>query len=317
MRSMSPDGRFLAALLSVTISAASQLAYAQVNLEAQQKALDIIQDFATKLCGSVQAGGGVVNAELTGAAKADLRGVVNQVADLGIDGAAKYQSTHYEGVLQGDLAKLLSDQASCKLVVWKDLKDKLLSPGISPALKAPVAELRRIEPEITPLEKFSDKAMRVGSDTIYPVGATFKFDLVHNGPGDEVINIDGLDVRVDAFDPSAACPFTLTGDRIFGAGEAPLRVFTVHMAGGKVSSVQYKPARDEQMRRGKSNNLLDTEDSPPLRLQKAGDETEAMKVTFIVDDAAQYRIGLSIRYANRDGPKTFAVPSATICKPRE
>jgi len=181
----------------------------------------------------------------------------------------------------------------------------------------PAADLRRIEPEITPLEKFSDKVTTVGSDTIYPVGATFKFALVHNGAGEEAINIGGLDVRVDGFDADAACPFSLTGDRIFGAGEAPLRVFTVHMADGKVSSVQYKPAPDERMKRGKSNNLLDTEDAPPLRLRKTGDETEAIKVTFIADDAGRYRLGLSVRYANRDGRKTATIPSATICKPRE
>ncbi len=181
----------------------------------------------------------------------------------------------------------------------------------------PAAELRRIEPEITPLEKFSGNVIRVGSDTIYPVGATFKFGLVHNGGGEEVIIVEDVDVRVDAFQAGAACPFTLTGDRIFGAGDAPLRVFIVHMADGRVSSVQYKAAPDERMKRGKSNNLLDTENSPPLRLRKANDETEAMKVTFIADDAAQYRIGLSIRYTNHDGPKTVTIPSATICNPRE
>jgi hypothetical protein len=195
---------------------------------------------------------------------------------------------------------------------------KKVSEWIRPA---PAANLRPIAPSIKPLDQFSDKAVRVGLDTIYPVGATFDFNLVHDGPGDEVIIIDGVDVRVDAFEPGVDCPFTLTGDRIFGRGEAPVRVFTVYMADGRVSSVQYKPAPNEGMRRGHSNNLLATEGpegtATRLRLRKAGDETEAMTVKFIVDDAAQYRIGLSIRYENRNGAKVASFPSVTVCKPRE
>jgi hypothetical protein len=69
--------------------------------------------------------------------------------------------------------------------------------------------------------------------------------------------------------------------------------------------------------RGRSKNLLDVDPPLPLVVRKAGDDIEKMKVTFIVDDGAQYRIGLSIRYTNREGPKTATIPPATICKPRE
>ena len=103
-----------------------------------------------------------------------------------------------------------------------------------------------------------------------------------------------------------------------GHGELPVRVFTVYMADGKVSAVQFKPAPNEGMRRGHSNDLLATEGAPTrLILRKAGEETEAMEVKFVVDDAAQYRIGLSIRYANRNGVKVATIPSVTICKPGE
>ena len=125
---------------------------------------------------------------------------------------------------------------------------------------AAAANLRPIVPSISPLDQFSDKAVGVGSDTIYPVGAIFAFYLVHDGLGDDVITFNGIDVRVDTFDPGVVCPFTLTGDRIFGQGEPPARVFTVYMAAGKVDNVQYKPAPDKQMRRGKSNNLLAIEE---------------------------------------------------------
>ncbi len=110
---------------------------AQVDLETNQKALNMIRDFATNLCDSIRAQGHTQNVDLSGKAKAELKGVVKKVADLGIEGAAKYQSSDYEGVLQADLAKLLSNQANCKLEVWRDLKDKLISSSVVSPSKGP------------------------------------------------------------------------------------------------------------------------------------------------------------------------------------
>jgi hypothetical protein len=198
------------------------------------------------------------------------------------------------------------------LVQIGDLARKV-SGSIRPV---PAAQLRTITPSIKPLDQFSDKAVRVGSDTVYPVGATLDFNLVHDGAGEEVIIVESIDVRVDAFDPGLACPFALTGDRIFGHGFAPVRVFTVYMANGSVSSVQFKPAPAAPMKRGNSNNLLATEETR-LKLEKAGDDIEAIAVTFILEDAARYRIGLSVRYENRNGAQIATIPPVTICKPRE
>ncbi|MFZ2652677.1 MAG: hypothetical protein WA210_21460 [Burkholderiaceae bacterium] len=101
-------------------------AVVQANLDANQKALDMIRDFATKLCDSVPPQGRLQDVDLSGKAKAELKGVVKRIADLGIEGAAKYRTSEYEGVLQADLAKLLANQSTCKLEVWRDLKDKLI-----------------------------------------------------------------------------------------------------------------------------------------------------------------------------------------------
>lgn len=99
---------------------------AQPDFDTNQRALDMIRDFAEGLCDTVQTKGNSQYISLSGTAKTELRGVIKKVADLGIQGAAKYQSADYEGVLQADLAKLLSNQTTCKLEVWRDLKDKLI-----------------------------------------------------------------------------------------------------------------------------------------------------------------------------------------------
>ncbi len=179
------------------------------------------------------------------------------------------------------------------------------------------AGLRQIEPSIEPLDKFRHLVSFVGPEPIFPVGATLQFSLVHNLEGEEVISIAGLDVSVDSYVSGAMCPFTLTGDRIFGHGEAPLRVFTVHMADGRVSSVQRKEQRNGPIMHGRNSNLLDIDPPLPLVLRKTNDDIEKIVVTFIVDDAAQYRIRLSLRYSNRGGQKTATISSVNICNPRQ
>lgn len=97
------------------------------DLEKQKDALNVIADFADRMCNKVPLIGGTENLELSGTAKAELNGLLKKIADLGIEGAAKYQQDEYENVLQKDLATLLRDSSKCKLEVWKDLKDKLLT----------------------------------------------------------------------------------------------------------------------------------------------------------------------------------------------
>ena len=106
------------------------------DLDRQQKALNIIADFADKLCKDIPLKGASSGVELTGSAKAELKGIVSKVAELGFEGAAKYKDSHYEGLLQTDLAVMLKDNRSCRLQVWNDLKDKLLSK-VGSALEAP------------------------------------------------------------------------------------------------------------------------------------------------------------------------------------
>jgi len=106
------------------------------NLEAQKKALEAIADFADRICSTIPLKGDGKNLELTGNAKAELNEFLKRVANLGIEGAAKYQASEWQGVLQQDLAGQLNNSRSCKLEVYKDLKDKLFGQSQSSADRA-------------------------------------------------------------------------------------------------------------------------------------------------------------------------------------
>lgn len=96
------------------------------GLAAQKEALDVIEAFANKLCTQVKHEGSTENVELSGDAKIELSNLLKKIADLGIEGAAKYQKSEYQGVLQKDLTTLIQQGVDCKLKVWNDLKDKLI-----------------------------------------------------------------------------------------------------------------------------------------------------------------------------------------------
>lgn len=113
--------------LTICLLLANSSFAASINLDNQKEALDIIADFADRLCNKIPLSGHSDNLELTGAAKAELNNLLKKIVNLGIEGAAKYQKFNYENVLQKDLAMLLKESSKCKLEVFKDLKDKLLT----------------------------------------------------------------------------------------------------------------------------------------------------------------------------------------------
>lgn len=98
----------------------------------QGKALAEIADFADRICSKTSAEGGSSNIELSGNAKVELNKLIKNVVDVGIEGAAKYQESEWQGILQEDLADALKDERNCKLQVFNALKDKLI-PASAPA----------------------------------------------------------------------------------------------------------------------------------------------------------------------------------------
>src|SRR5437870_1314739 len=97
------------------------------GLEVQQKALAVMLEFADRLCTTIPLTGGANTLELSGTAKAELSALLKKIANLGIEGAAKYQTLDWQGVLQQDLAEQLNNSRHCKVEVFRALNDKLLA----------------------------------------------------------------------------------------------------------------------------------------------------------------------------------------------
>jgi hypothetical protein len=89
----------------------------------------MIANFAERLCNTVPTEGRDGRLELSGKAKAELNALIKKIANIGVEGAAKYQQSQYKGVLQKDLAAVLKENTNCKLQVLKELKETLLGPG--------------------------------------------------------------------------------------------------------------------------------------------------------------------------------------------
>lgn len=99
-----------------------------VQADDTKAALDEIAGFAERVCATAPAKGASSDLELSGQTNAELKGLVSKVAGLGISGAAKYKSEESEGVLQKDLAPLLSKSADCRERVTMKLIEKLIRP---------------------------------------------------------------------------------------------------------------------------------------------------------------------------------------------
>jgi len=121
-----------ATLLMLFLTFATDGSAQTSNLETKEKALNIIEDFAERLC-SIPLEGKADKLNLSGNAKVEVSKLIKQLANLGINGAAKYQTSKWEGVLQKDLAGLLARKIDCKKEVWKDLKDKFGFASVKPS----------------------------------------------------------------------------------------------------------------------------------------------------------------------------------------
>lgn len=116
-----------AVLVFLVIAVSNTIVLSQsVDLDKQERALDIIAAFADKFCKSVPLEGTVEKIELSTQGKAELSKLLKKIAGLGFEGAAEYQKTEYVGALQKDIAILLQSNLTCRTTIWKDLKDKLL-----------------------------------------------------------------------------------------------------------------------------------------------------------------------------------------------
>ncbi len=104
----------------------SLVSSAAAQVETFQEQLDVIANYAERICDRIPLEGSGENIELSGEARAELSGVLGRLADLGVSGSGQYQTEEYQGVLQKDLATTLQDARDCRREIHNKLTDRLL-----------------------------------------------------------------------------------------------------------------------------------------------------------------------------------------------
>jgi hypothetical protein len=119
-----------ASIATVSLVLLSGAAFAEKacaqSLEAQAKALDLITTTADRICNIVRLAGNSQSLKVTGDVKAQLSGLIKQLADIGISGAADFTTDQYEGVLRADLAASVERNAECKFKIFDKLQEKMI-----------------------------------------------------------------------------------------------------------------------------------------------------------------------------------------------
>ena len=88
--------------------------------------LDAITSAADRICNVIKIESTTESVKGTDEVKTELRGLIKQLADLGINVQGQYSIESYAGVLQADLPSTLKNSADCKLQVLDKLVDCML-----------------------------------------------------------------------------------------------------------------------------------------------------------------------------------------------
>jgi hypothetical protein len=131
---------FILAIFALTFGSSSALGQAEM-LSMQRTALKDITDAAERICNSIPLSGVSQSAELSGQAKAEVNGVIKKVAELGVAGAGKYQTSEFSNVLQRDLAQAIQTNANCKQTVFNVLVDRMIPARPSAPSGPPATQL--------------------------------------------------------------------------------------------------------------------------------------------------------------------------------
>ncbi len=118
---------------------------------ATDEALKQIIETANQICQSAPLEQTSQGVNLSGDAKAKVGGLIGKIADLGINGAAQYQTAKSIGVLQTQLKDVIQNSNNCKLEVFSALEKDLIhrrGPDASgPAASAPVPRASPTPPD--------------------------------------------------------------------------------------------------------------------------------------------------------------------------
>jgi hypothetical protein len=112
---MSGNKQILSAIVAVYVATAASCDVSAQPLESQQRVVDTITNAADRICNFIKIDSTTESVKETDEVKTEVRGLIKQLADLGINVQGQPGTESYAGVLQADLAKTLKNSADCKL----------------------------------------------------------------------------------------------------------------------------------------------------------------------------------------------------------
>jgi hypothetical protein len=112
-------------IILCSVVAIGSTVYAESS-DAQATALSLITKTADGICNTVRDAGSSQSVKVKGDVKAQLNGLIKQLADLGISGAADFAADQYEGLLHADLATAMAKNAECKFNVFNKLQERMI-----------------------------------------------------------------------------------------------------------------------------------------------------------------------------------------------
>ncbi len=115
-------------LCAVSIFSALIWNVAEASDPLQAETIELITKTAERICFTVENEGQESLLEYSGEARVELANFIKYLADIGVEGAVKYQENQYQGPLREDLVETIRASQDCKLAVFTNLAEKLIIP---------------------------------------------------------------------------------------------------------------------------------------------------------------------------------------------
>jgi len=228
--------------------------------------------------------------------KAELSNFLKKIADLGIEGSAKYTTREFQGVLQEDLVELLKDRSNCRLEVWKDLKDKLIPKP--PDTAALVLSSLDSKDRLFTLDGHPLLTTKKGRPAVYAGGFKVLLTVAHNNKGEDTIIIHGLYLTVLDYqkgrNPQYA--YKLDSTKIAPEGVATPHEFRVSVFGKRVGFATWiDPAGTPK--KATSSNLFHTKPVRIYLLRRKTDDVENFLGTVLMQVTGTYTVAFQVKYS--------------------
>jgi hypothetical protein len=101
-------------------------ANAQTSIDNSKNTLNVISEFANKICSDPAYTGSITSESAGAKAKGELLSLIKKLIDAKVEIGADYKRQAYIGLLQKDLLEATKNATACRLTIVKDLSDRLL-----------------------------------------------------------------------------------------------------------------------------------------------------------------------------------------------